>query len=117
MEQREHVKIDAEGKAIGRIATEVAVLLMGKNRPNYVARLDQGAHVRVINVSKVKFTGKKIDQKELIHHSWHPGGIKRVPLKRVMEVDSRKALAHAVSKMLPRNTHRADRMARLVIEK
>lgn len=109
MEQREHVKIDAEGKAIGRIATEVAVLLMGKNRPNYVARLDQGAHVRVINVSKVKFTGKKIDQKELIHHSWHPGGIKRVPLKRVMEVDSRKALAHAVSKMLPRNTHQIGR--------
>ncbi len=117
MEQREHITIDATDKAIGRIATQVVILLMGKNRPNFIARIDAGAHVRVTNVSKVKFTGKKLDQKEIISHSWHPGGLKRVPLKRVMEVDSRKALAHAVSKMLPRNTHRADRMKRLIIEK
>ncbi|OGH60863.1 MAG: 50S ribosomal protein L13 [Candidatus Magasanikbacteria bacterium RIFCSPHIGHO2_01_FULL_50_8] len=117
MEQRDHITIDATDKAIGRIATQIAVLLMGKNKPSYIARIDAGAHVRVINVSKVKFSGKKIDQKELITHSWHPGGLKRVPLKRAMAADSRKVLAHAVAKMLPRNTHRADRMRRLIIEK
>lgn len=116
MNQREHITIDASDKAIGRLATQIAVLLMGKNKVSYIARIDAGAHVRVLNASKVKFTGNKLDQKELIHHSWHPGGIKRVPLKRVMAVDPRKALVRAVSKMLPRNTHRADRMARLIIE-
>lgn len=116
MNQREHITLDATDKAIGRLATQIVVLLMGKNKVNFTPRIDAGAHVRVQNASKVKISGKKIDQKELIHHSWHPGGIKRVPLKRVMATDPRKALARAVSKMLPRNTHRADRMARLIIE-
>lgn len=116
MNQREHITIDATDKAIGRLATQVAVLLMGKNKATFTPRIDAGAHVRVINASKVKVTGKKMDQKELIHHSWFPGGIKRVPLKRAMDADARKVLARAVSKMLPRNTHRASRMARLIIE-
>ena len=114
--QRTHHTIDATGKVIGRLSTQIAVLLMGKHKPTFEAHIDAGDFVRVTNISKVLFTGKKLDQKELIHHSWHPGGIKRVPLKRVMEVNPRKVLAHAVAKMLPRNTHRAARMVRLVIE-
>lgn len=116
MQQRQHITIDAEGKAVGRLATQIVTLLMGKNQPSYTARIDSGAHVRVIHVSKVHHTGKKMEQKELLSHSWHPGGLKRVPLQRAMEADPRKVLAHAVSKMLPRNTHRAARMKRLIIE-
>lgn len=117
MNQREHITIDATDKAIGRLATQIVVLLMGKNKVAFTARIDAGAHVRVTNANKVKITGKKMDQKDLIHHTFFPGGIKRIPLKRAMEVDARKVLARAVSKMLPRNTHRASRMARLIIEK
>ncbi len=114
--QRTHHTIDATNKAIGRIATEVAVFLMGKHKPSYQARLDEGDFVRVTNFGKIHLSGKKLDQKELIHHSWHPGGIKRVPLKRVLEKAPHKALEHAVSKMLPRNTFRSARMQRLTIE-
>lgn len=113
---REHHTIDATGKAIGRLSTEICHLLMGKHKPSYEARIDAGDFVRVTNVTKVKFSGKKLDQKELIHHSFHPGGIKRIPLKRAMEVAPRKVLARAVAKMLPRNRQRAARMVRLVIE-
>ena len=113
--QRTHHTIDATDKAIGRIATEAAVYLMGKHKPTYRAHIDEGDFVRVVNYSKIKMTGKKLDQKELIHHSWHPGGIKRVPLKRVMEKNPNKALIHAVSKMLPRNTFRTPRTLRLTI--
>ncbi|MCX6780816.1 MAG: 50S ribosomal protein L13 [Candidatus Magasanikbacteria bacterium] len=117
MQQREHVTIDATDKVLGRLATQVALILMGKNRATYIPRIDAGAHVRVTNIDKMKYTGKKLEQKELIHHSFHPGGIKRIPLKRALEADSRKVFARAVSKMLPRNTHRSARMARLIIEK
>lgn len=114
--QRIHHKIDATDKAIGRLATQIAILLMGKHKPTYEGHIDAGDFVRVTNVSKVYLSGKKLDQKELIHHSWHPGGIKRIPLRRAMEQNPRKVLAHAVAKMLPRNKHRASRMVRLVIE-
>lgn len=114
--QRTHHTINAEGKAIGRIATEAAVYLMGKHKPSYRAHLDEGDFVRVSNYSKIKITGKKLDQKELIHHTFHPGGIKRTPLKRVMETNPQKALVHAISKMLPRNSFRTSRMQRLTID-
>ncbi len=114
--QRAHHTIDATGKVIGRLSTQIATLLIGKHKPTYEAHIDAGDFVRVTNVAKVRFSGKKLEQKELISHSWHPGGLKRVPLKRAMEKNPRKVLAHSVAKMLPRNTHRAARMVRLVIE-
>ncbi len=113
---RTHHTIDATDKAIGRIATQAATLLMGKHKPTFDAHIDAGDFVRITNVTKVRFSGKKLEQKELIHHSFHPGGIKRIPLKRAMIDAPRKVLARAVSKMLPRNKHRAARMVRLVIE-
>lgn len=113
---RKHHVIDASDKAIGRIATEAAVLLMGKHKPTYLAHLDEGDFVRITNFKKIRLTGKKLDQKELIHHTFHPGGLKRVPLKRVLEVAPHKAIIRAVSKMLPRNTFRSARLQRLTIE-
>ncbi len=109
--------IDAQGQPLGRLATRVAVLLMGKHKPTYTARIDGGDTVRVTNVTRVLLSGKKSEQKEIIHHTWHPGGIKRTPIQRVMEKHPHRVLVHAVSKMLPRNTFRAARLKRLIIQK
>lgn len=114
--QRNRHTIDAEGKILGRLATHIATLLIGKHKPSHEGHIDDGDVVQVVNAAKVKVTGQKMTQKELIHHSWHPGGIKRIPLKRVFEKNPTEVLRHAVSKMLPRNKQRKDRMARLKIE-
>lgn len=101
---------------MGRLATKAATLLIGKHKPTFQSHIDDGDSVHITNARAVKITGRKLEQKELIHHSWHPGGLKRIPLKRSMEANPTVALRRAISKMLPRNSHRKNRLTRLTIE-
>ncbi len=100
--KREKHIIDASDKILGRLSSEVAILLMGKHKPNYVPYLDCGDLVVVTNAGKIKVTGKKITQKIYTRHSGYPGGLKQETYAKLMEKDPRKIIEHAVSGMLPK---------------
>jgi large subunit ribosomal protein L13 len=106
-------EIDATNMAPGRLASQIAALLIGKHKTNFESHIDNGDKVIITNVSKIVFTGKKLDQKEYLHHSMHPGGLKAIPAKKVMAEKPEEIIRHAVSKMLPRNKHRETRLKRL----
>ena len=110
-------KIDAQGKAVGRLATEIALLLRGKNKPSFVPNQDEGDFVVVENASRMKFTGKKLEQKTFFRHSGYPGGGKFTKLSKLFESDSAKVLHLAVYGMLPKNKLRPLMIKRLKIEK
>ena len=105
--------IDAEGKAPGRLATEIAQLLIGKHKPDYMPNLDMGDHVQVTNAAKMTFTGKKLDHKTYYRHSGYAGGLKETPMQKVWEKNPAEVLERAVSRMLPKNKLRNERMKRL----
>lgn len=110
-------EIDAAGKAPGRLASEIARLLMGKHKVTYTPHIDDGSKVVVKNASRIVFTGKKLEQKVYRHHSMHPGGLKEIPAKRIISVNPEEAIRHAVAKMLPKNKHRTNRLKRLSFSK
>ena len=95
--------INAEGKILGRLATEVAVLLRGKKKPEYVNFLDSGDFVIIINAEKVKTTGKKLEQKKYYSHSGYPGGLKEKTLKEILEKKPEEVIKKAVWGMIPKN--------------
>lgn len=95
--------INAEGKTLGRLATEVAVLLRGKRKPEYANFMDCGDYVIVINAGKINITGKKLDQKVYYSHSGYPGGIKVKTLKELMEKNPEEVIRKAVKGMIPKN--------------
>ncbi|TET24417.1 MAG: 50S ribosomal protein L13 [Candidatus Aminicenantes bacterium] len=95
--------INAEGKILGRLATEVAVLLRGKKKPKYVDFLDSGDFVIIINAEKVKTTGKKLEQKKYYSHSGYPGGLKEKTLKEMLEKKPEEVIRKAVKGMIPKN--------------
>lgn len=105
--------LDATGAHPGRLATQIAVFLMGKHKISYTPHIDNGDKVIITNVDKVVFTGKKIDQKLYRHHSMHPGGLKETPAKKVMTESPKEVIEHAVAKMLPKNKFRTNRLKRL----
>lgn len=96
--------IDAENKVLGRLATEIATILSGKNKPIYTPHVDTGDFVIVINADKIKLTGKKLDQKNYSYHTGYPGGLKQVPYKRMMEDKPEMVIELAVKGMLPKNS-------------
>ncbi|HLR35678.1 MAG TPA: 50S ribosomal protein L13 [Tissierellales bacterium] len=104
--------IDAEGKVLGRLASEVAMLLRGKHKPIYTPHTDTGDYVIIVNADKVVLTGKKLEQKHYRYHTGHPGGLKEVPYERLMERNPEKAIELAVKGMLPKN-----RLGRKMIKK
>lgn len=106
-------EIDATNMAPGRLASQIAALLIGKHKTNFESHIDNGDKVVIKNVGKIVFTGKKLDQKEYLHHSMHPGGLKRIPAKKIMKEEPEEIIRHAVNKMLPRNKYRVIRMQRL----
>jgi len=114
MERQIH-KIDAQGKILGRLASEIAVLLQGKHKVNWQPHLDQGDIVEVINVAKLKLTGLKLEQKKYYRHSGYPGGLKEISLKTLLKTNPAKVLYNAVYHMLPKNKLRARMMKRLKI--
>lgn len=95
--------IDAEGKVLGRLATEIAILLRGKKNPRYVNFMDSGDFVIVINAEKIKVTGKKMDQKKYYSHSGYPGGLKTKTLKELFEKKPEEVIRKAVWGMIPKN--------------
>lgn len=101
--QREEHIIDATGKILGRLSTEVATLLMGKHKPGWVPYLDMGDFVTVINVEKIRVTGKKELAKKYFRHSGYPGGLTIKNFDELMKKDSRKIIEHAVKGMVPKN--------------
>lgn len=101
--RREKVTIDANGKILGRLATEVAKILMGKNKPNFVSYLDNGDFVTVTNASKIKVTGKKASNKEYKRFSGYPAGLKTEKFDKLLERRPEVIIEHAVRGMLPKN--------------
>jgi len=102
--ERKWLVIDATGKTLGRLATEVAKLLRGKHKPVYTPFADTGDYVIVLNASKMVLTGKKLDQKYYRHHSGYPGGMKETDYKTMMAKKPEMALELAVKGMLPKNS-------------
>ena len=102
IERQWHV-LDASDKILGKLATEAAKLLMGKHKPNFSRHLDTGDFVVIINAAKVRFTGKKAEQKLYHSHSGYPGGLKSVSLERMMATHPTRVIEHAVKGMLPHN--------------
>jgi large subunit ribosomal protein L13 len=95
--------IDAKGKTLGRLASEVASILSGKNKPEYTPNADLGDFVVVVNANEIHVTGKKLDQKIYYRHSGYPGGIKSKPLRDIMENSASDAIKSAVKGMLPKS--------------
>lgn len=110
-------EIDAAGKSLGRLASEIARLLQGKHKASWLPNVDAGDIVRVKNAGQVKLTGAKLNQKRYFHYSGYPGGMKVRRLADVLEKDPGRVLKMAVDRMLPKNTFRARRLKRLTIVK
>lgn len=102
IERKWHV-IDASGKTLGRVATEVAILLKGKHKPIYTPNLDVGDYVIVVNADKVQVTGGKYAQKIYYRHSGYPGGLRSVRLDEMLKRHPARVVEHAVKGMLPHN--------------
>jgi large subunit ribosomal protein L13 len=114
---REVVEIDVAGKPVGRVATKIASVLMGKHKPNYNPQNDTGDKVKILNVDKIEFTGKKWDQKVYFTTSNRPGGLKTKPVKDLRESSPETIIRHAVKYMLPKNKLQVLRMKRLTFVK
>jgi len=100
--QRDWYVVDAEGQALGRLATRIALVLMGKNKPNWTPHVDCGNFVVVVNADKIKLTGKKMDQKKYYKHTGYPGGIKEFSARQLLQRNPEKLIQLAVKRMLPK---------------
>jgi large subunit ribosomal protein L13 len=102
--ERNWYVVDAEGKILGRLASEIATRLRGKHKPNYSTFMDVGDFIVVINAEKIRLTGKKLTDKKYYHHSGYMGGIKEVTAKELLEKKPEEMILKAVRGMLPKNT-------------
>lgn len=110
--ERKWYIVDASDMVLGRLATEVAVILRGKNKPSFTPHLDTGDYVVIINADKIKVTGSKEAQKEYIHHTGYLGHIRRKTLSHVRETNPTRIVKEAVSGMMPKN-----RLRRFILDK
>jgi len=104
--------VDAQGQTLGRLASKIAPILKGKHKPTYTPHLDCGDYVVVVNVDKVRVTGRKLDQKFYYRHSQYPGGLKSISLRDQLAQHPDRVLLAAVKGMLPKN-----RLGRQMIKK
>src|SRR5207253_11504490 len=109
--------VDATDVVLGRLATKVARMLIGKDKPSFTPYLDSGDHVVVINADKVRMTGNKVEQKVYFSHSGYPGGLKEVPAKRLRAAKADWMVREAVLGMLPKNKLRARRAKKLRVDR
>lgn len=100
--ERKWYVVDAEGCTLGRLASEVAKILRGKNKPQFTPHIDTGDYVIIVNAEKIKVTGKKMDQKIYYHHSEYVGGMKETTLKEMMAKKPERVIELAVKGMLPK---------------
>ena len=110
--ERKWYVIDAEGQTLGRLSSEIAKILRGKNKPTYTPFIDTGDNVIVVNAEKVKVTGKKLEQKIYYKHSDYPGGMRETTLKEMLEKKPTDVITLAVKGMLPKGP-----LGRTMIEK
>lgn len=111
------MRIDATNKILGRLASEIAKILQGKHKANFLPYKKCKEVIEVVNVDKIKITGKKLKDKIYWRHSGYPGGLKKVTLKELFEKDPGEVLKRAVLGMLPKNRLRRQRIKRLKIIK
>ncbi|WP_025028077.1 50S ribosomal protein L13 [Caldalkalibacillus mannanilyticus] len=102
--ERKWYLVDAEGKTLGRLASEVAAILRGKNKPEFTPHVDTGDFVIVINAEKIHLTGKKLQDKIYYRHSLHPGGLKQTTAGEMLQKRPEQVIEKAVKGMLPKNT-------------
>jgi large subunit ribosomal protein L13 len=114
--ERKLHQLDATDLTVGRLATKVSTLLRGKNKPEYQAHLDLGDIVEISNISKMKFTGKKLDQKQYHHYSGYLGGLKSKKMGDVFATNPGDVLYRAVREMLPDTKLRINMLKRLIIK-
>ena len=107
--------LDAKDKILGRFASRVARILIGKDKPTFTPHIDQGDFVVVINAKQIKVTGKKLENRIYYHHTFYPGGLKKKQLKDLMNERPERVIELAVKRMLPKNRHQAPRMRRLKV--
>jgi len=107
--------VDADGKILGRMATQIAIFLMGKHKPTYSDHMDSGDYVVVVNARNIKLTGKKALQKKYFGHSGYPGGFREISFEKMNTEQPERVIEHAVAGMLPDNRLRRDRMVRLKV--
>ena len=113
--KREWHLVDVKGQTLGRVATKIAHLLMGKGKPYFVRNLDLGDYVVVVNAKDVKVTGKKEEDKKYYRHSGYPGGFKVESLKELRARKPEEIIRHAVKGMLPQNRLRDRMLKRLLV--
>lgn len=114
--KRETREIDATGQVLGRLATQIAVILRGKDKPSFRPNLIVGDKVKVVNASKIVVTGRKMEQKRYYHHTGYLGHLKEKSLKELMAKDPADVVRRAVYGMLPSNKLRPTLMKNLTIE-
>lgn len=102
--ERKWYIVDADGMVLGRLASELAMILEGKRKPIYTPHLDTGDYVIVINAEKIKLTGNKWNKKNHYYHTGYPGGLKEVPYKEMLEKHPERIITLAVKGMLPKNS-------------
>jgi large subunit ribosomal protein L13 len=107
--------VDAKNQTLGRLATEIAVVLRGKNKPIFVPHMDCGDFVIVINAKEIKVTGNKLEDKMYYRHSGYNSGLKSTPLKKMLDTKPTEVIKKAVSGMLPKNKMRAVYLGKLKI--
>jgi large subunit ribosomal protein L13 len=113
--RRERHVIDAKDRVLGRLAAEVARLLMGKHKPMFSRNLDVGDYVVVINADKVRVTGNKAEQKTYYRHSGYPGGLKSVNYEKLMQTNPTRVVEQAIKGMLPHTKLGASMMKKLKV--
>jgi len=101
--QRDWYVVDASGKTLGRLATELARRLRGKHKPEYTPHVDTGDYIVVINAEKIRVTGRKATDKYYYHHTGYPGGIKSISFEKQIQHAPQRVIEHAVKGMLPKN--------------
>ena len=112
---REWYLVDAEGKTLGRLATQIADTLRGKRKPQFTPHVDTGDFVIVVNADKITVTGNKLDQKKYYRHSGYPGGLKERTLREQLERRPTEVIRTAVKGMLPKNRLARQQLTKLKI--
>lgn len=102
---REWVLIDANDQNLGRLATRIVAILLGKHKPNYTPGVDNGDYVVVVNAERIRVTGRKLDQKMYYRHSGYPGGLREIPLREQLKRHPERVIRAAVWGMLPKNRY------------
>ena len=100
--ERKWYVVDATDMVLGRMSSQVAAILRGKNKPVYTPHVDTGDHVIIINADKVRLTGKKLDDKKYVHHTGYPGGLKEVSYRHLLETKPEFAVYESIRRMMPK---------------